>query len=108
MASASTWPASCQPPIEWRFANTSALVVNNLANAPFVNRGSGATATTNGNLDAATAAFFVDATQGDLHLVPTAAAKGKGEGENVAAGLCDDDIDGDPRVRPDVGADELR
>ncbi|MFI5307632.1 MAG: hypothetical protein ACHQ53_09785 [Polyangiales bacterium] len=92
--------------IEWRFANTSALVVNNLANAPFVNRGSGATATTNGNLDAATAGFFVDATQGDLHLVPTAAAKGKGA--PVAAGLCDDDIDGDPRVRPDVGADELR
>jgi hypothetical protein len=92
--------------IEWRFANTSALIANNLANAPFKDRGAGASAMTAGNLDNAAAAFFVDAAQGDLHLTASAAAKGAGSALDV--NLCDDDIDGDPRTRRDVGADELR
>src|SRR6185436_1415227 len=54
--------------IEWRFANTSVTVENNLANAAFKDRGSGAVATTMANLDTAMASMFVDAAQGDLHL----------------------------------------
>jgi hypothetical protein len=61
---------------------------------------------TAGNLDDATAGFFVDAANGDLHLL--AAAPAKGAGAAVPAGACDDDIDGDPRTRHDVGADEIR
>jgi hypothetical protein len=81
-------------------------VVDNLANAPFKNRGNGATATVNGNVATATATLFVGASQGDLHLASPATGV-RGAGVTVAPGLCDDDIDGDPRARRDVGADEM-
>jgi hypothetical protein len=100
---ASTAPRSSA--VEWRFANTSALVVNNLANAPFRDRGAGASATSQANAETATAGAFVDPAQGDLHLASTASAF-KGQGVAVAAGICDDDIDGEPRARRDLGADE--
>jgi hypothetical protein len=101
-----------QPPtssaIEWRFANTSVTVTNNLANAAFKDRGSGATSTAAGNVDTATAANFVDAAQGDLHLSSQAAGI-RGAGVSVPAGVCDDDIDGDARpASRDVGADQAK
>jgi hypothetical protein len=92
--------------IEWRFANTSARVLNNLANAALRDRGSGAMATASGNIDTAAATLFADATSGDLHLLP-GATPARGGGSTVEAGLCDDDIDADPRTDPrDVGADQ--
>jgi hypothetical protein len=92
--------------IEWRFGNTSVRVENNLANAAFKDRGSGATATTLANLGTATATMFVDASQGDLHLSSQSAAA-RGAGAPIPAGVCDDDIDGDARpASRDVGADQ--
>jgi hypothetical protein len=52
--------------------------------------------------------MFVDAAAGDLHLVAGASAA-IDQGVDLAAGLCDDDIDGDARPlggARDVGADE--
>jgi hypothetical protein len=89
--------------IEWRFGKTNAEITNNLTSHALKDRGSGAVATSTGNATA-TAAMFVDAMKGDLHLrssVPGAV--------DLGAGLCDDDLDGDPRSAPrDVGADETR
>jgi hypothetical protein len=101
---ASTPPTSSA--IEWRFANSSVTVSDNLANAAFKNRASGAQGTTAGNVETAKAELFVDAAKGDLHLVAPATGV-KGAGTPIAAGLCDDDIDGDPRTTRDVGADQL-
>ncbi len=92
--------------IEWRFANTSVTVTNNLANAAFENRGGNATETAAGNVDTAAAGMFVDAANGDLHLSGSAGAA-RGGGVAVPSGMADDDIDGDPRTDPrDVGADQ--
>jgi hypothetical protein len=94
--------------IEWRFLNSSATVINNLANAPFKNRGNGATETASGNVATATAGLFVDASSGDLHLAAPATGA-RGAGTAVAPGLADEDIDHDPRTAPrDVGADQMR
>jgi hypothetical protein len=93
--------------IEWRFANSSVQVTNNLANAAFKNRGSGAMGTAAGNVDTAKANLFVDASKGDLHLVAPATGV-RGAGTAIAAGLCDDDIDGDARPTRDVGADQMK
>ncbi len=91
---------------EWRFARTNARFFNNLASHAFKDRGAGAVATRVGDQSAATAALFVDASKGDLHLVSTASVKDKGVA--VPAGLCDDDLDAMPRTSlRDVGADEL-
>jgi hypothetical protein len=92
--------------VEWRFASTSAAVTNNLSNGRFRDRGGGATATAAGNVETATAAFFVDATSGYLHLSSGATAA-IGNGAAVAAGVCDEDIDGEERTAlRDVGADQ--
>jgi hypothetical protein len=93
--------------IEWRFANSSVQVTNNLANAAFKNRGAGAKGTATGNVETAKANQFVDASKGDLHLVAPATGL-KGAGTTIAAGLCDDDIDGDARATRDVGADQTK
>ncbi len=92
--------------VEWRFANTTATVTNNLSNAQFRNRGGGASATAAGNVESATAAYFADAANGDFHL--SAAATGATDkGAAVPGGVCDEDIDGEGRETPrDVGADE--
>lgn len=93
--------------VEWRFANTAVTVENNVANAAFTDRGNGATATALGNLDNATAAMFVDAPQGDLHL-SSQAGLARDSGYAIGSGLCEDDIDGEPRTSPrDLGADEV-
>ncbi len=93
--------------IEWRFANTSVDLVNNLVSHNLRQR-DGATATQAGNLINAPLTLFVDGAGGDLHLLPGATAV-IDQGVPLAAGLCDDDIDGDPRpIGParDIGADE--
>lgn len=92
--------------IEWRFASTSITATNNLANAAFEDRGSGAIANASGNIDTAAPTDFVDAARGDLHLSSSPSGI-IGAGVSVAGGTCDDDIDGE--VRPsarDVGADQ--
>ncbi len=92
--------------VEWRFANTSVTVTNNLANAAFKNRGEGAQGSATGNVATASPAAFVDAPSGDLHLRAPATGV-RGSGAAIAVGLCDDDIDGDARGSRDVGADQL-
>jgi hypothetical protein len=93
--------------IEWRFANTSAEVTNNLLSHNLRER-DGATATLAGNLENAPQTLFMDAAGGDLHLVDGAGAA-IDQGAQVTAGLCEEDIDGDPRplgAARDIGADE--
>jgi hypothetical protein len=92
--------------IEWRFATTSAQIANNLATHNLMER-DGASATLSGNLSGQPLTLFVDASAGDLHLVPGAAAVDQGAA--IGTSICDDDIDGDPRPSGparDVGGDE--
>ena len=92
--------------IEWRFDDTDAHILNNLVSHNLRDRGGAARL--DGNLSGATAGMFVDAAAGDLHLVAGASAA-IDQGVDLAAGLCDDDIDGDARPlggARDVGADE--
>jgi hypothetical protein len=51
--------------------------------------------------------MVTDAAGLDFHLAPTASAA-IDQGASLAAGLCDNDMDGDPRSdgAPDIGADE--
>jgi uncharacterized repeat protein (TIGR01451 family) len=103
--------ASTQAPfssIEWRWPNTDAEIINNLVSHNLQQR-DGAVASLAGNLDRAPLSLFVDGTGGDLHL-----AEGAGgaidQGISIAEGLCDEDIDGDPRPwggGRDIGADEV-
>jgi hypothetical protein len=102
--------ASTQDPaassIEWRFDHTDVDIVNNLATYRLWDRGG--TARLSGNLEYQPLSLFVDGTGGDLHLASTA-TNAIDQAVPVAAGLCDDDIDGE--VRPigsarDIGADE--
>ena len=101
---------STHPPfssIEWRFANTSVDLVNNLVSHNLRER-NGATATQAGNRIDAPLSLFVDGAGGDLHLRGSAAPV-IDQGVALVPGLCDDDIDGDPRpIGParDIGADE--
>ncbi len=71
------------------------LVVRDDAGAPVV-----------GNIEAAAPSMFVNPLEGDLHLVPGAAAVDLGANLGEATAVYD--IDGQERVdAPDVGADEL-
>jgi uncharacterized repeat protein (TIGR01451 family) len=103
--------ASTQDPfssIEWRFPNTSAGITNNLVTHNLRPRDNGV-ATLAGNLDQASLSLFVDGSAGDLHLA-TGATQAIDRGVSIAAGSCDEDIDGDPRPwggGNDVGADEV-
>jgi hypothetical protein len=93
--------------IEWRWGNTEVWVVNNLASHDLVPR-DGATAHASGNVPNVNPVIFTNAVGGDLHLNASTAAIAVDQGVAVAAGLCDGDIDGDPRPGArDVGADEL-
>jgi hypothetical protein len=95
VAHASVWGGD----VAWAFSEELS-VVNDLAS---LSDGGGATATGNRT---PTAADFADAAGGDLHLVDSSGAIDAGG--VLAAGVADDDIDGDARVdgAPDVGADE--
>ena len=90
--------------IEYRFGSTSATIASNLTDAPIWQR-NGATATLSGNLTNAEPDGFVDATEGDLHLISSADAI-----DVVAArSSVIDDYDGHSRPvgqTADVGADE--
>lgn len=90
--------------IEWRFANTSASVANNLVSHALIARDEGK-AVTGGNVANAPLSLFVDPGRGDLHLRPSATlAIDKGA---ALATPVSTDIDTEPRTtRPDVGADE--
>jgi len=90
--------------IEWRFANTTALVANNLVTHRLLERDAGR-ASLAGNLVDAPLSLFVDVASANLHLLPGAtAAIGTGA---VLTPPLPSDIDGDTRdARPDVGADE--
>ena len=90
--------------IEWRFANTTALVANNLVTHALLPR-DGGRAGLAGNVGGAPLSLFVDVAGANLHLVPGATAA-IGTGAALAAPL-PSDIDGERRdAAPDVGADE--
>jgi Right handed beta helix region len=98
---------SLQPPftnIEYRWANTSAEIANNLTTHGIIER-DGGQATLMGNLSDQGTEHFVDAAGGDLHLADGSTAIDAGV--VLPAGVADEDIDGDVRDGgPDVGADE--
>ncbi len=93
--------------VEWRFATSAGVeITNNIATHPLRER-DGASAVQAGNLENAELTLFEDGPSGNLHLVAAATAA-VDQGAPVAAGLCDDDIDGEPRdSSPDIGADEV-
>lgn len=101
--------ASTQDPfssIEWRFDHTEVEILNNLATFRLLDRGG--TARLAGNLEDQPLALFWDGHNGDLHLRGSATAA-IDQGVEIVPGLCDEDIDGNPRplgLAPDVGADE--
>ncbi len=102
--------ASTQDPfssIEWRFDYTDVDILNNLASYRLLDRGG--TARLAGNLEYQPLSLFVDGAGGDLHLQETAVVA-IDQGVSLVPGLCDDDMDGDPRPvgsAPDVGGDEV-
>ncbi len=102
--------ASTQAPfssIEWRFPNSRVEITDNLVSHNLRER-DGASGVLAGNLESAPLSLFVDAGAGDLHLNVGADAA-IDQGAPVPAGLCDEDIDGDPRpigAARDIGADE--
>lgn len=90
--------------IEYRFAETSGvLIVNNLSNRP-VGARDGASGTEGNNIANAAASWFVNPSQGNLRLAASnASVVDKGR---AVSGLTDD-IDSQARSgTPDVGADE--
>lgn len=92
--------------IEWRFANTDAEIVNNIASHNLMPR-NGASAVLSGNLADAPLSLFVDGADGNLHLKSDALAA-IDQGEPLPSGMSPHDIDGDLRAGPpDIGADEL-
>ena len=101
--------ASTQVPfssIEWRYDQTDIDLINNLVTHNLRDRG-GAVYDA-GNLHSQPLSVFVDGTNGDLHLSPTA-TDAINKGQALGTGVCDDDIDG--ALRPlgggfDIGADE--
>lgn len=93
-------------PIEYRFAgSTNVQIVNNVLDGIISPRG-GATGSAHHNLTDVSAALFVDASSGDLHLASTAVAA---IDQGAAPGNVTEDWDGQPRpygTGYDVGADE--
>jgi hypothetical protein len=91
--------------IEYRFANSSGLISNNLFDGPIWRR-DGATAVLSGNVTNAQLNWFVDAHNYDLHLAATAPVIDTVQ--NMPEVI--DDFDGDQRLSgtmADVGADEF-
>ncbi len=98
---------SYQNAIEYRFSETTGiLIANNLTNRAVASR-DGASGTVSHNFTNARASWFVNPISGDLHLIsPISAVVNKGR---IINGLVDD-FDGDTRPRGagvDLGADEL-
>ena len=90
--------------IEWRFANTSASVANNLVSHNLLARDGGA-AITGGNVSGAPLSLFVNVAAADLHLLPSAVSAI--DKAVLLATPVTVDIDREARgTMPDVGADE--
>jgi len=98
-----TYPSA----IEYRFASTVDVeIVNNLTDAPIVQR-DGASALVSHNYTQATLALFVNPATADLHLRPTATAA-IDAGKVLTTALTDRDGQARPWGRaPDLGADEF-
>jgi len=98
-----TYPA----PIEYRYIDSTNLTIaNNLLDGTITAR-DGAAGMLVGNVTAATPGMFVNPVEGDLHLLPTAAAA-----IDLAELSVQEQLDIDDEVRPmglapDVGADEV-
>lgn len=91
--------------IEWRFARTTATIINNIVNDAMRER-DGASATQSGNLTNGQASWFVNAADNNLHLTATAT---DAIDQVTAPTGAPTDIDGDARpggATSDVGADE--
>ena len=94
--------------IEWRFTNTWIDLTNNLVSHNLMERND-AHANQTGNVTEAQAEWFANAAEGDLHL-SDGVVEAVDQGAAIPAGLCDADMDGDPRpiaTARDVGADEI-
>ncbi len=94
--------------IEWRFDHTDVDIINNLVSYRLLDRGG--TARLSANLEHQPLTLYVDGLGGDLHL-HASAIQAIDRGAATAPGLCDDDVDGEPRpvgLAPDIGADEYR
>jgi hypothetical protein len=93
-------------PIEYRFPNTTGVVIqNNVLDGNILARDAASAAVT-GNYTAATASLFVNPAAGDMHLRPVASVLlDKIAGPPAAAAF---DWDGQPRPSgsTDIGADE--
>jgi hypothetical protein len=88
--------------IDWRYADTQAIVANNLVRA--MGPRNDATATTTTNLENTPLEYFVDPTGFDLHLAPGATGAIDQGTSFPEAGM---DLDGEPHgATPDIGADE--
>jgi len=91
--------------IEYRFSDTTGVLIeNNATNLPIVAR-DGATGTVSHNVTSAAASWFVAPASGDLHLT-SAIASLVAQGVSIS-GLIDD-FDGNPRPQsaPTIGAQE--
>jgi|GEM_PF-1189787 len=91
--------------IEYRYASTADLSIrNNLTNRRIRSRND-ATASLLSNVSDAAPEWFVDATQGDLHLATCDIPRVSGAGESLPG--VQDDIDQQPRgASNDIGADQ--
>ncbi|MGD2206861.1 MAG: hypothetical protein PVH17_08790, partial [Anaerolineae bacterium] len=91
--------------MEARFSDSQGAFAHNLTNMDIISR-DGAQVTLTGNITSAASGWFVDASEGDLHLRASAAAA-----IDQAAPMAQvpDDFDGDARpigTASDIGADE--
>jgi hypothetical protein len=94
-------------PIEYRFPDTTGIVIANNVLDGRVQARDGAAGSVSGNHTTAMAALFVNAAVGDLHLKPTATALL----DRIVTPLVNAAVDWDGHARPagrtDVGADEF-
>jgi hypothetical protein len=94
-------------PIEYRFPHTTGVAIANNVLDGRVQARDGAAGSVSGNHTTATAALFVNAAMGDLHLKPTATALLN----RIATPLANAAVDWDGHTRPaggtDIGADEF-
>jgi hypothetical protein len=93
-------------PIEYRFAHTTGVVIaNNVLDGNIAAR-NGATGAVTGNYTSASAALFVNATAGDLHLKATSTVLLNKIATPLAAAGVDWDGHARPTASTDIGADE--
>ncbi len=100
--------ASTQAPrassIEWRFIDTNVTIANNLMTDRMWDRGG--TVVASSNMEYASTDLLIDVAAGKLYLSDPVSSP-VGAGTQLAAGVCDRDIDGQLRgTAPDIGADE--